>query len=112
MKMAVFWVVAPCSLAIALMMTAASTSEAMVNFYHATRRTTQKTAIFILGRCEKLKSHQSIFFLGFQLYFTAWILIQSTLRTRVLGSRNRSGFHARKIGRENFKRNECVKSVA
>jgi hypothetical protein len=33
MKMAVFWVVAPCSLAIALMMEAASTSEISVNFF-------------------------------------------------------------------------------
>jgi hypothetical protein len=38
-KMAVFWVVAPCSLAnIALMMEAARTSETLVNFYHTTRR--------------------------------------------------------------------------
>jgi hypothetical protein len=34
MKMAVFWVVAPCS----LMMEAASTSETSVNFYQTTRR--------------------------------------------------------------------------
>jgi hypothetical protein len=51
MKMAVFWVVAPCSVvevyrrfrdscckAIALMMEAVSTSETSVNFYHTTRR--------------------------------------------------------------------------
>jgi hypothetical protein len=48
--MAVFWVVAPCSLVavyvIALMMEAASTSETLVNFYGAK---TQKTAIFILA---------------------------------------------------------------
>jgi hypothetical protein len=44
MKMAVFWVVAPCSLvevsiirAIALMMEAARTSETLVNFYQTTR---------------------------------------------------------------------------
>jgi hypothetical protein len=38
--MAVFWVVAPCSLAtvIALMMEAARTSEKSVNFYLTTRR--------------------------------------------------------------------------
>jgi hypothetical protein len=38
--MAVFWVVAQCSLveAIALMMEAARTSETLVNFYHTTRR--------------------------------------------------------------------------
>jgi hypothetical protein len=45
MKMAVFWVVAPCSLIvnhqgdlIALMMEAGSTSETSVNFYQTTRR--------------------------------------------------------------------------
>jgi hypothetical protein len=47
MKMAVFWVVAPCSLVevykrfrgrIALMMEAAGTSETLVNFYQTTRR--------------------------------------------------------------------------
>jgi hypothetical protein len=49
MKMAVFWVVAPCSLVIdvsevlaasliALMMEAASTSETSVNFYQTSRR--------------------------------------------------------------------------
>jgi hypothetical protein len=38
MKMAVFWVVAPCSLrAIALMMEAARTSETLLNFYQNTR---------------------------------------------------------------------------
>jgi hypothetical protein len=42
MKMAVFWVVAPCSLghhhkAIVLMMEAESTSETSVNFYQTTR---------------------------------------------------------------------------
>jgi hypothetical protein len=36
-KMVVFWVVAPCSLAIALMMEAARTSETLVNFYQTTR---------------------------------------------------------------------------
>jgi hypothetical protein len=51
--MAVFWVVAPCSLvevyqAIALMIEAARTSETLVNFYQTTRRYTQKTAIFVL----------------------------------------------------------------
>jgi hypothetical protein len=35
--MAVFWVVAPCSLAIALMMEAARTSETLVNFFQTTR---------------------------------------------------------------------------
>jgi hypothetical protein len=37
MKMAVFWVIAPCSL-VALMMEAARTSETLVNFYQITRR--------------------------------------------------------------------------
>jgi hypothetical protein len=38
MKIAVFWVVAPCSLiAIALMREAARTSETLVNFYQTTR---------------------------------------------------------------------------
>jgi hypothetical protein len=37
MKIAVFWVVAPCSLAIAQMMEAARTSETLVNFYQTTR---------------------------------------------------------------------------
>jgi hypothetical protein len=56
--MALFWVVAPCSLVevtsvsevlaafIALMMEATRTSETLVNFYHGA--TTQKTAIFLL----------------------------------------------------------------
>jgi hypothetical protein len=43
MKMAVFWVVAPCSVVevyrlIALMMVAACTSETLVNFNQTTRR--------------------------------------------------------------------------
>jgi hypothetical protein len=37
-KMAVFWFVAPCSLAITLLMEAARTSETSVNFYQTTRR--------------------------------------------------------------------------
>jgi hypothetical protein len=40
-KMAVFWIVAPCSLVevrFALMMGAARTSETLVNFYQTTRR--------------------------------------------------------------------------
>jgi hypothetical protein len=36
MKIAAFWVVAPCSLV--MMMEAASTSETLVNFYQTTRR--------------------------------------------------------------------------
>jgi hypothetical protein len=38
MKTAVFWVVAPCNLIIALMMEAARTAETLVNFHQATRR--------------------------------------------------------------------------
>jgi hypothetical protein len=38
MKMAVFWVVASCSLAIALMMEPARTTETLVTFYQTTRR--------------------------------------------------------------------------
>jgi hypothetical protein len=37
-KMAVFWNVAPRSLAIALMMETESTAETLVNFYQITRR--------------------------------------------------------------------------
>jgi hypothetical protein len=37
-KMAAFWVVAPCSLIIALMMEATGTSKTSVNFYQTTRR--------------------------------------------------------------------------
>jgi hypothetical protein len=37
MKIAVFWVVVPCSLAIALIMEAARTSKTLVNFYQTTR---------------------------------------------------------------------------
>jgi hypothetical protein len=36
-KLSVFWDAAPCSLAIALMMEAASTSETSVNFYQTSR---------------------------------------------------------------------------
>jgi hypothetical protein len=38
MKMAVFWVVTPCSMIVTLMMEAASTSETLVNFYQNTLR--------------------------------------------------------------------------
>jgi hypothetical protein len=36
--MAIFWVVAPYAILIALMMEAARTSETLVNFYQTTRR--------------------------------------------------------------------------
>jgi hypothetical protein len=39
MKVNVFWVVAPCSSVVALMMESVSTSEKSVNFYETTRRT-------------------------------------------------------------------------
>jgi hypothetical protein len=38
LKMALFWDVAPCSLVIAVLMVAVSTSETSVNFYQTTRR--------------------------------------------------------------------------
>jgi hypothetical protein len=47
MKMAVFWVVTPCSL-VALMKEAVCTCETSVNFYQLRGATTQKNAIFIL----------------------------------------------------------------
>jgi hypothetical protein len=69
-KMAVFWVVAPCSLvevyqhfrgAYRLMMEAASASETSVNFYQTRWATNQKTAIFILAavRTSNLTQNQS-----------------------------------------------------
>jgi hypothetical protein len=60
MKMAAFWVVAPCSLVEvyrrfrgtcclhALMMEAASTAETPVNFYQTTRRYNPEDAIFVI----------------------------------------------------------------
>jgi hypothetical protein len=58
-KMFVFWVVAPCSLAmiIALMMKAASTSETSVNFYQSTRRYNPEESHIYIRRHEDLKSH-------------------------------------------------------
>jgi hypothetical protein len=55
-KMAVFWVVAPCR-AIALMMEAASTSETSVNFYQTTRRNNSEYSHLHTRRRENLKSH-------------------------------------------------------
>jgi hypothetical protein len=59
--MAVFWVVAPCSLAmIALMMEAARTSETLANFYQTTRRYNQDDSHLqnrYLHRRENLISH-------------------------------------------------------
>jgi hypothetical protein len=47
-KMAVFWVVVPCSL-VALMMEAARTSETLVNFYQTTRRYNPKDSHLLIG---------------------------------------------------------------
>jgi hypothetical protein len=57
MKMTVFWYVTPCSLVetdqlIALMMEAVTTSETLINFYHTTGATSQKTVIFKLQVAE------------------------------------------------------------
>jgi hypothetical protein len=56
--MAVFWVVAPWSLVrfISLMMEAASTSEASVNFYQTTRRNNREDSHLHTRRREYLKS--------------------------------------------------------
>jgi hypothetical protein len=51
--MAVFWVVAPCS----LMMEAASTSETVVNFYQTTRCNNSKDRHLRTHRRDNLKSH-------------------------------------------------------
>jgi hypothetical protein len=69
--MAVFWVVAPCSLvevyqrfrgpcclAIALMMEAARTSETLVNFYQTTRRYNPEDNHLRTHRRENLKSYK------------------------------------------------------
>jgi hypothetical protein len=58
--MAVFWVVAPCSLVevmIALMTEAARTSETMVNFYQTTRRYNPEDSHLRNHRLENLKSY-------------------------------------------------------
>jgi hypothetical protein len=57
--MAVFWVVAPCSLIvlIALMVDAASTSETSVNFYQTTLRNNPENSHLHTRRHENLKSH-------------------------------------------------------
>jgi hypothetical protein len=62
MKMAVFWVVAPCSLVevyqrIALMMEATRTSETLVNFYQTTRRFNPEDSHLRTHRRENLKSY-------------------------------------------------------
>jgi hypothetical protein len=59
-KMAVFWVVAPCKprgLLIALMMEAASISETSVNIYQTTRRNNPEDSHLHTRRRENLKSY-------------------------------------------------------
>jgi hypothetical protein len=62
MKMAAFWVAAPCGPAevyqrfIVLMMEAARTSETLVNFYQTTRRYNPEDGRLHTHRCENLKS--------------------------------------------------------
>jgi hypothetical protein len=59
-KMAVFWVVAPCSLVeIALMMEAARTSATLVNFYQTTRCFNPEDSHLHTHRRENLKSYYS-----------------------------------------------------
>jgi hypothetical protein len=65
LKMAVFWVVATCSLvevykAIALMMEAVITSETSVNFYQNTRRNNPEDGHLHTRRRENLKSHLTL----------------------------------------------------
>jgi hypothetical protein len=55
--MAIFWVLAPCSLAIALMMEAASTSETLVNFYQTSRCNSPEDSHLHTHRRENLKSY-------------------------------------------------------
>jgi hypothetical protein len=60
LRMAVFWVVAPCSLVdllIALMMEAARTSGTLVNFYQTTRRYNPEDSHLHTRRRENLKSY-------------------------------------------------------
>jgi hypothetical protein len=55
--MVVFWVVAPCSALIALMMEAARTSETLINFYQTTRRYNPEDSHLRTHRRENLKSY-------------------------------------------------------
>jgi hypothetical protein len=56
--MAVFWVVAPCSLVvIALMMEAARTTETLVNFYQTTRRYNPEDSHLRTHHRENLKAY-------------------------------------------------------
>jgi hypothetical protein len=59
MKIAVFWVVAPCSLVeVSPMMEAVSTSETLVNFYQTTRRYSPEDSNLHAHRRENLKSYK------------------------------------------------------
>jgi hypothetical protein len=67
--MAVFWVVAPCSLVevyqlIALMMGTAKAPETLVNFYQTTRRYNQENSQLRTHRRENLKSYTFNHFYG------------------------------------------------
>jgi hypothetical protein len=64
MKMAVFWVVAPCSVVeftdvseVLLPSLSGSTSETSVNFYQTTRRFNPEDSYLHTRRRENLKSH-------------------------------------------------------
>jgi hypothetical protein len=56
-KTTVFWDVAPCSLAIAMMMEAASPSETSVNFYQTTRSNIPEDSYVHIRRRENLNFH-------------------------------------------------------
>jgi hypothetical protein len=59
MKMAVFWVAAPCSLVLAAsIIRAANTSETSVNYYQTTRRKNPQDNHLLSRRRENLKSQQ------------------------------------------------------
>jgi hypothetical protein len=66
MKMAVFWVVAPCDF-IALMMEAASTSETLVNFYQTTRRYNPEDSHLHTRRRENLRSSLLCYSISFHI---------------------------------------------
>jgi hypothetical protein len=70
LKMAVFWVVAPCSQG-ALMMEAARTSETLVNFYQTTRRYNPADSHLRTHRRENLRPQV----IQFIIYFLFLIII-------------------------------------
>jgi hypothetical protein len=87
--MAVFWIVAPCSLAevyrrsrgaIALMMEAERTSETFVNVYQTTRRYKPEDSHLLTQRRENLKSYNVIYtllFIKLSLLKSSFFLIRS-----------------------------------